>query len=348
MHLLHVIRENDPGGFQLKNASKLLLAVVLSMAVLSFLGNKELVVFAALAAGHASIGIRGERLKNKVVSILIADAAFIVLFFLAVWSKSNPVLNAVLLVGLSFFVMFVRKYGERYTMFPLFAWVFFFLVSILHIGSNPILMNAMGVLGGLLMAALVQLLVLREDRRKLFCQNLSAYFKSYADALLWVASTLKTGMPAQEYSWKMQAYKAHIVELSLLNKGVLETISTVDKKASQKLNRMHIAEVALTKALAIVFEGVETMLRCDFPLDDALKAEVITVLRTDVRLLLAAKPSDKTLSVAFSDRLSDADNALSRFKDVLTGCDLAQKKGVIGLINVSLGLRLILKNVRAF
>lgn len=337
----------DPGMFRLKHAFKTVLGVSLSVFIFIKAGL-IIKVLAGFAAALSVQGVYGERWQTKLISLLIADITFMAIYFLGAISKPFPIMVAVVFVILAFFVMYMRRFGQRYVMFPVFAWVFCFLATILpQADVHTILLHELVLIVVFIVSGMVFLLIFPENKPRLFYKSIAAFLSNYSASLQWLQGLLKQSRPPKNFPIQIRAHKQPLAQNEEFSRSIAETVKSKSTGVLNRIAKVSIWQFAMMKALSIVLEGFHMIHRNNITLSADTKEQLKNTLNCLQRYIATYDIDDVVGKIAFENNVDACEKSLQQFQQCLSHCNYDQQEDIVALLNINLGLRIILKNLKA-
>ena len=337
--------EEDPGFFRLKQAFKTVIALLL-LGIITYTMPQFAKFFSALAAGFAMQAIVGDTRKQQIKFILLAYPIYLLCFFLGYFTKTNILLSSVFLVALGFLAIYVKKYGAAFFFAPIIAWCFAFLATILPVYSLSIGMLIFYMLLGMLIGALVYLFIFPELKSSLFDSNLRKFFHAYAMTLQWLAYLLVHKTDVVEFQRKREQHKNYLFRLTMVNGDIMQN-NCKNNETITRMNKLYIKQYALAKISSMIMEALDLIIREKIEISDDVRSHLFTVFA-----IYATAIANIDIQQTHSNyrevinTLTIMEKNLNEFQSLILACVINQKKSMTALINLNLGLRLILRNIR--
>lgn len=173
----------DPGYFNLKQAVKTILAILLALWWVRDEGMLTQFI-AGIASGTSVQGVVAKSLPMRIVHIVIFDIIYFTSLALGFLVRDFPHCTAVLLVVWGFVVNYIRRFGLENSKAPMMAWVLCFFATILPLTETTKVWELMyGVMAGFTVSALVIICVFPENYPRLFINNSNRFFQNLAQGL---------------------------------------------------------------------------------------------------------------------------------------------------------------------
>lgn len=174
----------DPGYFNLKHATKTILAVLISLCLVHE-GDTLTLVSAAIASGASMQVVVASSLVSRIVQVVIFDVVYFAALVLGFSVRDFPSWTAVTLVILGFVVNYIRRFGLDNSMAPMMIWVLCFITTILPFADTTqvwVLIHAVWV--GFLVSAVILIFIFPENYPRLFVSNSNLFFDGLTQGLL--------------------------------------------------------------------------------------------------------------------------------------------------------------------
>ncbi len=334
----------DPGLFRLKHAAKTVLAVLLAVAVFSKFGMITRVT-AGIAAGFSIQGVVGETTKNKLISLVIADICFLGAYLIGASVRPYPLLSGIFLTLLAFFVMYVRRFGPRFSTFPLLVWAVGFLATVLSSPNDTnLILHGIAMIIGFLISGGILLAVFPENKRYLFYDNIAIFLSHYADVFSWLKQQTQFIQKPQAFSAQTHVKKSELLHLMQLNETIASITVTLSPGRQNRLNKLVVWQFSLTKALAIIFEGFETLHRESKILPKNASAQLNALMTWLTRYINSIAINKNTDTIEFKP-IHNGEALLRQFREDLKACMTVASENNIALLNIYLGFRMIFRNL---
>lgn len=328
--------EKDPDFFRIKHATRTVVAVIIA-TLLFHRSNIIAQVYAGIAAGFSIQGIMGERWQEKLILLVCADICYYLAITLGSLVNQNIYLEGITLTLLAFFALYVRRFGDRFTIFPIQIWVFCFFGVIFPVTSMHFFFrNSIALVVGFIVALFCYFVLFPENQFKSFHKNLSKFFSSYALSLQWLKNSLQVKIDFKEFSRQIEKYKWHDLNLMRANQTILETFTNTEHPKTKYLTNLYIIQFSIMKALTMIIESFERMSRENINLSETALKKLNELFEQFIILLSCIQ--DKTF-------IDNANNELQSFREYLSTCELTNNTKIVILLNIHLGFQLLLKNL---
>lgn len=173
----------DPGYFNLKQAAKTILSLLISLWVV-----RQEPLLTKLLAGVASTvsmqGIVAKTWRTRVLHVGVFILIYFAVFVLGLWVRESPSLTAITLVFLGFFANYIRRFGLESSLAPMMLWLLCFLATILPYtpvdeGWSPIY----GLFVGFGVSAIIILCFFPDNYPRLFMKNSNLFFATLSEGM---------------------------------------------------------------------------------------------------------------------------------------------------------------------
>ncbi len=243
----------DPGYFNLKQATKTILAVLLT---LWWMRDEELLtqVIAGIASGTSLQGVVAKSLAMRLAHIVIFDAIYFTALALGFAARDFPHWTAILLIVWGFLANYIRRFGLENSKAPMMAWVLCFLATVVpYTGSAEVHELIYGVVVGFLVSALVIICIFPENYPRLFINNSNRFFKNLAQGLEEMRRHVITPKAGTVFaSLPFVARKATLEKLLSSNQAIQQ--SSVFANQQKRVGHILIQQYALLNAYALMVE----------------------------------------------------------------------------------------------
>lgn len=340
-YLRHKLLIYDPGFIYLKHAFKTLLAVILSVAIF-FDYDSTVQTYAGMAAAYSMQGIIGETLKQQIKSILIAGGVYLATFFLGDLVHPYPLLAGFMMMVFAFVAMYVRRFGQRYMLMPIFAWTFLYFATVFANGDVADMnTSALGMVVGLLISAAIYLWLWPDNKTQRFAENFTGFTENYYLVLRWLLRLMQGKVDSEEFLDQIDEQRWSVEYLLEMNQNIIESSPYLSTKDQNKLLKLYLFEFDLAKALSVIFEALAKIYGEDMILDVQTRKKVKNVLLHLCYILKNIKLSPELQSVSFNKRLIEDEKHLLDFRDHL--CQIARYVSdySIALFNINIGFRML-------
>lgn len=280
----------DPGYFNLKQAVKTILAILLALWVVR---DEQIVtkVIAGVVSGTSMQGVVAASLVSRIMHIVVFDALYFTALVLGYAVRGSPNWTAILLVLWGFFVNYIRRFGLDKSKAPLMAWTLCFLATIVPIHEN-IRLNELvyGIFVGFVVSALIIICIFPENYSRLFINNSNRFFQSLAQGLEEMRS----------YAWTLNEKTFTNLPLvsrcgnleKLLNNNQVIQQSIVFNEAQKKISHILMHQYALLNAYSLMVELYRTLWACHRPLSHEAVLAINFISDEFIRLFSTTKVSN--------------------------------------------------------
>jgi hypothetical protein len=173
----------DPGRFQLKQALKTVLAILITLGLLR---NEPMVcqLMAGVASGFSMQGLVAKTFRSRLIHICFFIVFYTVAFSLGLLVRDSPIHTAITLVLFGFVVNYIRRFGLERSLSPFLAWALCFLATILPFTKTmDAWLHFYALIIGLIVAGLVSICIFPENYPRLFVENSKHFFNTLAVAM---------------------------------------------------------------------------------------------------------------------------------------------------------------------
>jgi len=338
--------EEDPGYFRLKQSFKTLVAIFLLMCI-TYAAPMEVKLLSAMAAGFSMQAIIGDTRYEHIKFIFIAFPVYFICYLIGYFSKNSALISSNILIILGFLVVYVRRFGPGFFFGPIIAWIFCFLGMLLPVSLRQYWLVITALLLGLSVSALVFLFIFPERKKMLYFENFDIFLKDYANSLQWLAHILIHHTTIEKYRQDKTALKDHLFRLTTVNGDIAQNQTNSDSPYAARLTYLYTKQYALAKVLTMILEGIEEMIKAEIILSDTVRSHLFTVFSIYASALNNLDINHERNNYCdVLKTLEIVEANLEEFQEVLINCIAIDKKPVIPLININLGLRLILHNIK--
>jgi hypothetical protein len=173
----------DPGYFNLKQAIKTVLAILVALWWVWDQGALVQVV-AGIVSGTSVQGVVAKSLYARLAHIVVFDAIYFSALALGFSLRGYPHWIAILLVVWGFAVNYIRRFGLDNSKAPIMAWILCLIATIIPIADTiEVWLLIRGVVTGLIISAIIILCVFPENYPRLFINNSNRFFQNLAQGL---------------------------------------------------------------------------------------------------------------------------------------------------------------------
>ncbi len=317
---------SDPGYLCLKQALKTVTALLLSVAFCHFflenlIAPPFLIIF--LMQAH-----QGKTKKQKMFTQALAFIVFTMCFFIGVYLKAYSLLVFHSgLILLAFLAFYVQRFGERFTRFPLFAWVMYFFALILPPqNSTQLWYNFIGVLMDFPITFILYFYVFPDSNKKIFFDNFRLYYTKCRQMLLVLQSFFQKKISAADFTANMQQKLDGIRDLVLMNQSVFETVETSHADHQLALDEYYFEEYERTRGLAMAFEATKHLCAQGIGVPESLSPPILKIMDYYLVIFQSMRIDDKTYSIDCSFNAASLETALDAYKNAVLRLDLPENQ----------------------
>ncbi|QRN02894.1 hypothetical protein GH742_02855 [Legionella sp. MW5194] len=328
----------DPGYFQLKQAVKTLVAILIALWFMRH-ETRLTQVMAAFAAGMSMQGIVATTWLSRLYQVLLFNSLYFALFIVGLLIRDSQELTAVVLVILGFAVNYARRFGLQTSMAPMIAWMLCFVATILPFQSTTqALLHIYGLLAGLLIAAAVMMLLFPQNYRYLFINNSNQLFKTLGQGMLDVRRYLLLGMKATDFeTLPFAKIKTSLHHLLDSNQTIEENCDLDDQK---RVDDILIHLYVLVNAYLMMLEAYRALHAKAYPLSRAGRCCLSRISKQFAHLFFRMRMRGNFL-VAGSTIKVDINTLAEKFNER----SLRDPTLVIALLHLKLSFTLINRHV---
>jgi len=267
----------DPGYFNLKQAVKTILAILL---VLWWVGDEDIVtiVIAGVISGASMQGVVAKSLAMRMAHIVIFDAIYFLALALGFSARGSPRWTAILLVVWGFCVNYIRRFGLDNSLAPMMAWTLCFIATIAPLaGFTQMGELVYGVFVGFIASALVITAVFPENYPRLFLNNSNRFFQNLAQGLEEMRCYML--LPHGKATVVTMPFVSRYTTLEKLltsNQAVQQSITFAN--AQKKISHILIHQYTLLNAYSLMIEFYNLLLtyHYQFPREALLALDYVS------------------------------------------------------------------------
>ncbi len=336
--------EQDPGLFRLKHSFKTVLAITLSSLIFCFV-NSAIIIFSALAAAFSMQGIETSNKKKQFGLILLLGVIYLTCLLSSNSLKSSPILTDSLLICAAFIVLYIRRFGQQFIQTSVFAWIaIFFGIALPRLHGEQYLGVSVGMLVGNIIAALVYVFVLPENKEKLFYTLFSKYLNDYATNLNWLLSLLLEKTKLDQFKIQQRFRKNHLLKLIATNDSLINSYNFINIEKKMEFQSIYLRQYALMKILSMIMEGFQSLI-IEKPLSSLIKSQLFSLLAIYAAAFSNLSSNVQNLQIEITPLLQVLQKELTEFQICLQQSLIAAESTPVALLNIQLGFRLIYRNL---
>lgn len=260
LNIVRSLNHLDPGFLHIRQATRTVLSVLLTALALQH-ASFTAMFLACFASACVQQGLVGYRRHEIFVAMLISSLAMLMYASLALMSISNSRLSDITLIMGAFLVFYVRRFGQRYSLFPVFVWLLGFTITIFvkSFSWTSALQILLAIFFGLSIAMVIRLWLIPDIRAKQFSITLYAFFNEMRKALIKMKHQLKH-MEHDDLSDYLSKTKVKLRQLFIQNEAILRlcygrtNLSLCEKNLFRFLHYQYNAGKALIMTLHSLIE----------------------------------------------------------------------------------------------
>lgn len=249
----------DPGYFNLKLASRTVLAIVISLWLLR---DEALLtkVMGAIASGFSMQGVVAKTWSMRFVHVVIFSLAYFAMFALGLVVRDSANLTAVTLVALGFCVNYIRRFGLDNSSAPMSAWVLCFLATILPFAdAAEAWSHIYGLLVGLAVSATVLLFIFPDSYPRLFISNSNRFFKIMAEGMGELRRYVLMHEPSSMQFTDLPFVDTKITLAKLVDSNQTMQQSRVFADHEQQIHTILIHQYGLLNAYSLMIDAYQAL-----------------------------------------------------------------------------------------
>ncbi|WP_133130971.1 hypothetical protein [Legionella yabuuchiae] len=248
----------DPGYFNVKLATKTILAIVISL----WLVRDEPMLtkmLAGIGSGFAMQGVVAKSTRFRALHVLTFDAFYFAVFSLGLMVRDSQVWTAIILTMLGFLVNYIRRFGLEKSIAPFMVWILCFLATILPFnGAQEAWGNIYGLLVGLGVSAGVILFVFPDNYRQLFLNNTNLFFHSLSEGMNQLRTNILLDNPIDDFNeLPFVRIKLVLKQLADLNQTIIH--SSAFQQEETKLSYITADLFALINAYSLAVDACHVL-----------------------------------------------------------------------------------------
>lgn len=332
----------DPGNFRLKQAAKTILAILITLGLLS---NEQLTtkLIACLACGFSMQGIVAKSYSFRVFQVILFDLIYCAVFLLGLVLRDSPHLTSATLIVLGFTVNYCRRFGLQTSMAPLMAWTLCFLATILPLDStNEVQMSTHALITGLMVSAFIVLLVFPENYPQLFVNNSNRLFKLLARGMRDIRRYLVRRSALQAFDREVFVRFKHDLDHLLESNQAMEQ-SQVFIKRKNKISEKLIHQYALVHAYSLMIDAYRILKIHDYQLSSSVRLSLSTINR-EFEVLLDSLIMKMDYSI-YAGKIVVSLNHLTHLTKKLSHELVMEPSVVMAILNIKLSFNLLNQHI---
>lgn len=331
--MLNRLITTDPGRLRLKLAIRTTLSSIIAGAICSII-SPFCVIVGVLSGMFTQMAIHGYNAKEKLSHSLLMLVTFSACFALSALCKHTLILSDTLLVIGAFASFYFKRFGPRYTLFPLFSWVFIYLASIFTIPFSTNILGTAGAAIGAIVAGIVSITILPERKLKLFVDQVGRHFELGYQTLKWLRTHIRKPTTMKEYTRLLRPRRLEVIKILTDNQTIVSDYTLKNEKYSSYLEAFMLHEYSLSKAMNILIDALKEIFFSATKTEHSEKltqhlCRLIAGLATSVRKLSI----NDDLSLNFPKHLPNIPAELDAFKKTLTEKTLEDEPDIIHFYN---------------
>lgn len=330
---------------RLKSALKVVTAVTVCTLLL-LQSNIVALVCGGQAAAFCILSIQGKRWWDKLLFLGGMGAAFITCYTLGLLVRPHALLTALSFVMVSFLAIYVRHFGEKFLLFPIFAWVMFYLAIIFPTtGLNMDYTCILGILVGCASAGLVHFLIFPQTKAVHFYHQL-ALFLGVSQGILESLSTSFRHQPVLAQLKRAQKnYNQQLHHRLLANQADLELFAKISSTHdTPRLHKLYVLQYRIAKALEMMLDSRQKFL--SLPMTKSLEQNLQASLELVVSELRRIQKINLT-QCSRAELATSTDITLDQLKTQILDCSLQNHSELTELFTFYLGLSQLHHHLRS-
>ena len=255
----------DPGRFQLKQAAKTVLAILISLWLVR---NDPIAcqLMAGVASGFSMQGLVAKTLKSRLIHIIFFLFFYTAVFALGLLVRDTPIHTAITLVILGFVVNYIRRFGLERSLSPFMAWLLCFLATVLPFTKTAdAWVHFYALIVGLVVAGLVTLCVFPENYPRLFIKNSKHFFNTLSLGMRESRRFLLQEMEGVKFE-SLPFTTIKDVLRKLIDTNQVMQHSAVFKGYENRINHILIHQYAFFNAYSMMLDAYACLCRRQFTL----------------------------------------------------------------------------------
>ena len=328
----------DPGWARAIGALRMLCAVILSLLLTYHLGQMAM-VWAALTAFLFELGFYAVTTREKFFYGSLIFLSFSIGVLLGLLCRSHDVSSDLVLIATCFVAFYFRYLGPAYMMFPIVAFVFELMSTVLPVPFEAELWRNILPLAAGCGAALISSIVLFPARYiRLFFSNYGSFLKASADLIAWQEGALKSAMSAEQFQKERKAWISKFHELHNHSQVAITWLEKHGHMA-ENFSALLMTQLSISQSYSIINETLVDVLNKPELIKDPNVVNLITECLTNVshfiQSLIQLTPYKNTLPE--NQKISLDRQSLVAFKTYLLHLDLAVSPSSIILFGLYTG-----------
>ncbi|WP_133127503.1 hypothetical protein [Legionella nagasakiensis] len=249
----------DPGYFNLKQALKTVLAIVISVWIVRDEGMLTSML-AGIAGGIAVQGVVAETWILKLFHVVIFDLIYFTVFAIGLMVRDSTGWTALTLVVLGFLANYIRRFGLENSMAPMMGWTLCFLATILPFSSaSEAWTHLYGLFVGFGVSAIIILFIFPENYPRLFVKNSNRFFQTLSSGMADVRRCLLLSGRKMLYFTDLPSTSIKKTLMQLVNTN--QAIQFRSKITSEEKQLSHIVlhQYALMHAYILLMDAYHAL-----------------------------------------------------------------------------------------
>ena len=350
--MLKLLFAPDPAFLRLKMATRTIIAVIIAAAISIPLGKLSMIT-ACLGALFLSIAIFGYSTKEKLKAAAIGGASIVAGYAIGIVCKQYFWISSPVLIIAAFLAFYVRRFGPKFAMFPIFSWMMIFIAIIFPLTQSQMWLSLSGVAISVLVAAIINVTILPEKRLSLFLDNFASHLHLNHSVLTWLNKHLLKHEGRKSFRAYLMPRREKAGQLMLDNQIISSELFTRNHCTSNLSHEMLLWQYDLSKAVGILIDSL-----CIIFYENKEKIigqNFLPIIRQSIRGLSQItneiKVEKKHFLVHFPKNVTDIDTLLEAFQQELCQFKLGEKPELIYFYNCYTSLErywITLKQLREF
>lgn len=329
----------DPGRFQLKQATKTLLAIVLSLAVLRH-ASLETMIVAGIASGASMQGVIAASLRTRLLHVFVFNMVYSWSFIFGFLVRNNSHFASFSLVFMGFFVNYIRRFGLSHSLIPMMIWLMCFLAIALPFQKETSMwVPAYGLLVGFFISSLMILFFFPDNYYRLFIENSIRFFEGLSQGL----SAIKQQLTSPDHSCDFSQLSFVSIRTSL--RCLLDTNQAIEERAvsankNAKIDAVLMHQYALLNAYSLMVDACHMLWnssRC-IPSEDQL---IVGSMFQRISAIFSTMRIDDAGMIVADGSMDD----LSTLTEKMRVIPLRDPLIIMVILNLKLGLDLLKRQI---
>lgn len=255
------LNQYDPGLLHSRHACRTVLSVLIT-ALLLRQASASAMFLACFASGSVQQGLVGYRRQDIMLSMAISSIAMLAYACVSMLLQSPPWLSNLGLITGAFFAFYVRRFGQRYHLFPIFVWLIGFVTTIfIKTFSWTLMLHTMlAIATGLVVAMAIRYWLIPDIRAQQFANTIHAFFAEIRQALAKINQQLKHLESPHMLNSYLPNLKTRLRHLFVQNEAILTLSYGRNNFCEQQLFRYLNNQYNAGKSLIMVIQSLDELL----------------------------------------------------------------------------------------